>query len=62
MLNGLQIYSVTDESDLLDIIFKGLLDLKDENEDMFQDLLLDFLDKLPDDARRGYVIQIEPIV
>lgn len=64
VLKGLKISSTlsVDEKEALNIIFKEIFDLKSDNENMFQDFLLDFLDKIPYEIRNDYIPKTKPYI
>ena len=64
VLKGLKISSTlsVDEKEVLNIIFNEIFELKLDDENIFQDLLLDFLDKVPDEIRNDYISKIKSYI
>ena len=50
------------EEVLLEVVYKGILELREKNELLFQELLLIFLAKLPQELADNYVMKIKPYI
>ena len=50
------------EEVLLEVVYKDILELREKNELLFQELLLIFLAKLPQELADNYVMKIKPYI
>jgi hypothetical protein len=51
-----------DEVEALSLVFDDIVNLKHDDEDMFQDLLLIFLERIPSELRDGYITRIKTYI
>jgi hypothetical protein len=51
-----------DEVEALGLVFNDIVNLKEDDEDMFQELLLIFLERLPSELRDSYIARIKTYI